>query len=127
MGPVYWRGPVFFQRKVWPVGKVRGSESSDWVRLSGVHFEGLLVVRVCGFGGVGGGCGVSLGLFSGEGEFFSDCMINYWVPDSSLFQSSPSRMDMESGGRERWPILFCFFKGSRKILRYFSVVLNFDT
>lgn len=68
---------------------MRGSESSDWVRLSGVHFEGLLVVRVCGFGGVGGGCGVSLGLFSGEGEFFSDCMINYWVPDSSLFQSSP--------------------------------------
>lgn len=56
---------------------MRGSESSDWVRLSGVHFEGLLVVRVCGFGGVGGGCGVSLGLFSGEGEFFSDCMINY--------------------------------------------------
>lgn len=76
MGPVYWRGPVCFQRKVWPVGNVRGNESSDWARLSGVHFEGLLMVRVCGFGGVDGGCGVSLGFFPGEREFFTDCMIN---------------------------------------------------
>lgn len=55
---------------------MRDNESSDWVRSSGVHFEGLLMVRVCGFGGVDGGCGVSLGFFPGEREFFTDCIIN---------------------------------------------------
>lgn len=29
MGPVYWVGPVCFHVKVWPVGNVRGRESSD--------------------------------------------------------------------------------------------------
>lgn len=64
---MYWRGPVCFQRKVWPVGNVSGSESSDWVRLTGAQFVGLKIIFWCfleewrGCGGVGrGGIGDDL-------------------------------------------------------------------
>ena len=65
MVPVYWSGPVCFQRKVWPVGKVRGRESSDRERLSGTHLGwgiGFLeeIGGVVGWRGRGGGGGFSL-------------------------------------------------------------------
>lgn len=45
IGPVYWAGPVFLQRKVWPVGKVRGRESSDLEM-----FKGLNLFETTSFG-----------------------------------------------------------------------------
>ena len=60
--PVYCEGAVFFQRKVWPVGKVRGKESSWRVRLRGAQARAFAVLRewrawVCRVGGVEGGGG----------------------------------------------------------------------
>lgn len=58
--PVYCNGAVFFQRKVWPVGKVRGKESSSRVTFSGTQSKAFAMlmewrVLVCGVGGVEGG------------------------------------------------------------------------
>lgn len=66
MTPVYWEGAVFFQRKVWPVGNVRGSESSCRVMFRGIHTRDLEMlvkwrVWVWGVGGVEGGGGSDLG------------------------------------------------------------------
>lgn len=70
--PVYCEGAVFFQRKVWPVGKVRGKESSAWVRFSGAQAWDFRVLRewrawVWGVGGVEGGAG---GFCFGFGDLF---------------------------------------------------------
>lgn len=79
---MYWRGPVCLHRKVWPVGKVRGRESSDWVRPRETHLGGVaglgflekgLAILVVESGGVGGGVGLARFMIGKELDL-NECM-----------------------------------------------------